>query len=54
MSFGCDVFGSKNIGIGNSSPIITSEQNFYWEVQTIYLGLRQLNFGARVKVCTIT
>ena len=25
MSFGCDVFGSKNIGIGNSSPIITSE-----------------------------
>lgn len=25
MSFGCDVFGSKNIGIGNSSPIITLE-----------------------------
>ena len=25
MSFGCDVFGSKNIGIGNFSPTITSE-----------------------------
>ena len=25
MPFGCDAFGSKNIGIGNSSPIITSE-----------------------------
>jgi len=25
MSFGCDVFGSKIMGIGSSSPIITSE-----------------------------
>lgn len=26
MSFGCDVFGSKNMRIGSSSPIITSER----------------------------